>query len=1664
LYSSLNVQQNPLPDLKITNISVDNRYFSGDQALFNYTVENIGSKDTEPYPWLDKVWITNGEYREKLGEIGQVGTIKKGGQRIVQDSFSMPKCKSDSFWFQITTDIGQDLTELSEANNTTLSDTFNLVLRPQPDLIVENVNVLTNNPTTEGTGQVELTIKNDGNGEYLYGQPGFLHNAIYLSKDQNLNVNKDRFLSLQQMKTDLPPGAEKQTTIRFKIPADVPGDYYIMAYTDKQDQICEVPYEDNNEGSTNNQVSIQLAPVKDLKPTQWDFNPKDRKTGETINLTATVQNQKPGSLKDFEWVDRLLLISKQTNDTIHLKSQRNKGSVVVKNQYKFRKTFDIPVSISSGQYYMGFYTDYEDDVYEHQGESNNQIESAAFQITVDSNAVSDLVAESITLQNTPQSGQKLKFDYTTKNASQKPIELSGWDNQVLLKNRDGKVIQSQQIKHYGQLKGNQTAKNSASIAIPNGKSGPYQLSVKLDSRNKIYEYNTTNNKIQQPISVKLSPSADLESEITNISNQVRSGQRLTLNYSVSNNGKKDLTNRNWTDNIYLSRNQILDPADLQIASLKRKGQNLAVSNTTAFTDDILLPVNINGYYYVITKTDGNDQVYEGGKTTNNVFVINNQVQVKQALPADLEVKDIQILSKGKQSVTFDAEVINNGPNAVKGNWQYSTHVSQDAVWNPGDPQQSGKATLGQINAGASATLNITFDYPVVKPDYYRIFLRLDKLNQIPETDENNNTYLFADSFRVSLLDTLTVDQKRQDQYNNQFNGSQPAYYQLDVGKDTGIYLKLRPDKSYLNTELYTKTEAIPDSRNYDHKHGNPLQADQNIIIPSQDSTRRDFIMTRSNNNPNNNAFEPYFIIAESKDFSIQRISPTDGSNKGMVVLNIYGFDFNDKTKFKLLSQNGAESIKPIQQGIISTTEGAAHFDLRDRPAGQYDVVAEKAGSSTKLSKEFSLLDSGITNLETAVTTPSLVLVGQQAYPKVFVSNKGETNAYDVSLNVVFYGEDSDLSKENFDVRFNGSDAIYSGDNPNPPGRGNIIDTGGIKIFSVYYPILPSSATTTFTFEMVSDKLSDVNIAAFLEHHPKTDWAFSGDVDDLASASYIQYLDSSVARVLGTVNSNFGKGDLDNCSEDLNFENLEEKVKEDVFRQVTTVIGTNPVAWSKRELTGEIIETGLKKQGVKNSDEVADLAKNVIKQEQSAKSWYETYISDVPHRKEIDFVLNCIKNNEEYREEILGSCTRKHWTQDDTYVYEDDCRNNGNNSSSFFGDGFSKLTSWVASIDPNEIIGPSGYTALKLVEPGKKMNYDIFFENKAVATSPAQEVKITNPLPDNANLKSFQLGKVTFGDTTFNLPKRQRATRRYKVGTGSDQIIVRVKAGVDPINREAFWTLSTIDPKTGLPPKDPSRGFLPPNDTTGRGEGVVSYQIDAKDNLNHGDSVTNEATIVFDDNAPIQTNTWVNLVATDPVKSKILQDYQKVDSTSVALQWKQVTQEPFSTEVSGYNLYVSKDDNDYERWLSGIPDKKARFTGQPGETYYFISQAVGVNGTTEPFKNNYEVKVTFDSTTTGNGIEEAPLEMLRSNQQVNVYPNPSANITNVRFKLNSPQNVSFELRNSQGQVITTLRRREFMAGTHQLRFNPADHGLADGLYFLIMRGESAKAITKWIYMK
>ena len=254
-----------------------------------------------------------------------------------------------------------------------------------------------------------------------------------------------------------------------------------------------------------------------------------------------------------------------------------------------------------------------------------------------------------------------------------------------------------------------------------------------------------------------------------------------------------------------------------------------------------------------------------------------------------------------------------------------------------------------------------------------------------------------------------------------------------------------------------------------------------------------------------------------------------------------------------------------------------------------------------------------------------------------------------------------------------------------------------------------------------------------------------------------------------------------------------------------------------------------------------------------------------------------------------------------------------------------------SYDPNEMIGPWGPDDNRhYIKPIHQMPYMITFENKSTATAPAHEVFVTDTLDlSKLDASTFSFNSYGWADTTLvvggSYTKEFTHDIIYKVK--GQEILVRVSGQFDPQTGVARWAFVSLD-KNGNEIDDPDLGFLLPNNDNRDGEGFVSFIIEHKKNPANGSTVSNKATIIFDANDPIVTNTYVNTFDTDYPTSKITKAEEKDGQIVVTIEGSDKT-----SGIDHYTVYAFINNSEEPQVVaSGITTQQASFACEPGTKY------------------------------------------------------------------------------------------------------------------------------------
>lgn len=285
-----------------------------------------------------------------------------------------------------------------------------------------------------------------------------------------------------------------------------------------------------------------------------------------------------------------------------------------------------------------------------------------------------------------------------------------------------------------------------------------------------------------------------------------------------------------------------------------------------------------------------------------------------------------------------------------------------------------------------------------------------------------------------------------------------------------------------------------------------------------------------------------------------------------------------------------------------------------------------------------------------------------------------------------------------------------------------------------------------------------------------------------------------------------------------------------------------------------------------------------------------------------------------------------------------------------------------AFDPNFKAGPQGdgspqHHLGKVIPVG----YVIGFENQPTASLPAATVYVTDQIDTQRfDAESLTLGAISWGDQLIRIPSGlQTYTGIHRV---NQAISVRISADFNRATGQLSWTLETIDPQTGLPPSDSSLGFLPPNRNGTEGQGYLNFSISPKSDLPDASVLSNSASIIFDTNAPILTNVWVNKLDFSKPVSRMLAATLDASGATATLSWD--AGDSAGSGVQTVDIYRSEDGGSFSVWRSFADERSAVISVSPGKRYAFFAIATDRVGNVESLKSAGEVSLVVDATNSG----------------------------------------------------------------------------------------------------
>jgi PKD repeat protein len=368
---------------------------------------------------------------------------------------------------------------------------------------------------------------------------------------------------------------------------------------------------------------------------------------------------------------------------------------------------------------------------------------------------------------------------------------------------------------------------------------------------------------------------------------------------------------------------------------------------------------------------------------------------------------------------------------------------------------------------------------------------------------------------------------------------------------------------------------------------------------------------------------------------------------------------------------------------------------------------------------------------------------------------------------------------------------------------------------------------------------------------------------------------------------------------------------------------------------------------------------------------------------------------------------------------------------------------AASLDPNMKTGPMGLTPENYISGSEPLHFAIHFENMDSATAPAREVLILDTL-DAAiyDASTLRFTSFSFGDSVYLLDPQDDLFVEEIDLRPSKNIILRVNGWVDSLNNVVAWRFSSFDTLSYDLTTEVDDGFLPPNVNRPEGEGYVAYSINPVSGLPHLHVLANSATITFDANDAIITESFVNTIDRVKPSSQVDGSVLFLDDTTFQLSWSGSDDH---SGINAFDLYVTINDTLTLPLYSKVNFTSATLTGRVSDKYDFYTVAHDHAGNTEDQATSPDI--TINVTGVADPAKQSMFE---------VYPNPAGNLLNVVFHGEATSDVTVSIVNLLGQVIYSRTHKD-LSGLLEEQIDVSDY--KSGLYRVQVRERDEMLATQ-----
>jgi subtilase family serine protease len=752
---------NPV-DLVVASVGAPTVSEVGASLKIDWQVTNRGGARSEVSTWDDEVFLSRDRQLDatdvSLGANHQSRLLPQSASyEMTAQPFVVPAdFVPGDYYVVVETDSGDHLREADNNNNTLASTHPVRILRIETDLQVTSVQAPVN-VTAGDSVNVSWVVRNAAQDATRVAT---WEDAVYLSSDDNLNVQEDRKLGAFPHSGALSFQDEYPRSEQVLFPDNVEGTFSLFVVTDSRDDVHELNAEGNNAKAPDHRVQLSdLAPnlvVQELTV------PASAIAGTQVEIGWSVKNSGDAPAQPA-WTDTVYLSADATLDRTKdkmLTFLRHDATLAVQDSYGPAGgiTRVIVPDRLDGEFFIFFVSDSGDAVYEKAATADNVV-SRPIRIT---DLAPDLEVRSASVPQTGVAGQAIEVGFSIANKGTEHTGVSWRDAFYLSADTQ---FDPQQDRLFGAFVRTTPVgigadygppATPAYLRLPDRIEGPYYVFVVADYENAVYEKSEGADnvfRVEHPITVELQ-APDLRAAVTDAPAAATAGTVINVSWTVTNRGLQPTSETVWQDGVYLSADAIFEPAgDIELGVVTHSG---ILARDAGYTQvrPFELRQDLEGTHHIYVVADVRRQVFEHTAEDNNLGANAWATQIT-GVHADLQVTALDAPSAAStgSAISVSWTVANRGDDATPGGtWVDAVYLSRDEALDAGDRQLATLPHQDRLSAGGTYARQVQVTLPSDLSGSLFLLVKTDAspFNQLYEYQAEDNN-VRSRAVEVSLV-------------------------------------------------------------------------------------------------------------------------------------------------------------------------------------------------------------------------------------------------------------------------------------------------------------------------------------------------------------------------------------------------------------------------------------------------------------------------------------------------------------------------------------------------------------------------------------------------------------------------------------------------------------------------------------------------------------------------------------------------------------------------------------------------------------------------------------------------------------------------------------------------------------------------------------------------